>query len=103
MPQGVISVIESFATGFFAALGVTGGIALVALVLKFVGKKFVEETIKHKYESLRLTIAHKQKIIETMVVELHQFAKIYYMPMISSIGNFRCISRRGGIPSRFAV
>lgn len=94
-----ISKLDAFLTAFSGALGVGGGIALIALVLKKIGETFVKEQTKHVYETLRirikedyerekLSIAHKQTMIETMVVQLHNFIKVYYMPIISGLKRF---------------
>lgn len=68
MPQNSLQLLLPFIT---AVAGVLGTI----LTYWLVGKR-------------RLTLAHRQRIVEDKSVKFHQYAINYYMPVISSIGNF---------------
>lgn len=92
----LLSKLDAILTAILVALG---GVAAILLAVKFFGKTLLEESVKHVYETIRmkrqeeyererLDITHKQKIIETMVVELHEFTKNYYMAIISALARF---------------
>lgn len=68
MPQNSLQLLLPFIT---AVAGVLGTI----LTYWLVGKR-------------RLTLAHRQRIVEDKSVKFHQYVISYYMPVISSIGNF---------------
>lgn len=110
--QWGLSKLDAFLTGLAAVLGVGGGLTLIVLVLRYVASRVVQERIKHYYEVLRLKLkedyerdrlqlAHKQKMIETMVTELHEFSKTYYMPYLTSIGMFDFYLERGDLRMAF--
>lgn len=80
----LLSTVETLVKSFLAALGVGGGFVLIIWLVK----KFAQEEIRHVFERERLAIAHKQKMVETMVLQLHEFTKNYYMAMITAVGSF---------------
>jgi uncharacterized protein YaaQ len=88
-----------FKTFIVPLLGAGGGVALAGWVLKRLLGTWVDEGVKHGFETLRMEIkeefereklvtTHNQKVIEEMVTELHGFTKRWYMPIINAIGNF---------------
>lgn len=112
MLQWLVSKADVFLTGLAATLGVGSGIALIALALRYIAIRLVGEKIKHYYEVVRLKLkedyererldlAHKQKMIETMVVQLHDFAKNYYNAVQMAISGFHWELARGDFQMSF--